>query len=184
MSRSPLNRLPLASHLENCVRERLAKRRFGLRLPTEKELAEEFKVSIPTLHKALLNLEKAKLIEQADGRGWKISPHGKESRVAILYDLDISAPEIAYGVRAKFAGKGYAFEGAVAACDFAVEFLKWPELMHSIAPDNIRSQALAKRLGATNSGPTRLPAPFEQTRVDAWTQSAEAWRIKRKEFQP
>ncbi len=94
------------------------------------------------------------------------------------------APEIAYGVRAKFAGKGYAFEGAVAACDFAVEFLKWPDLMHSIAPDNVRSQALAKRLGATNRGPTHLPAPFEQTRVDAWTQSAEAWRIKRKEFQP
>ena len=93
------------------------------------------------------------------------------------------APEIAYGVRAKFAGQGFAFEGAVAACDFAVEFLKWPELMHSIAPDTVRAQALAKRLGATNSGPTRLPAPFEQTRVDAWTQSAEAWRIKRKEFQ-
>src|SRR3546814_10696006 len=62
------------------------------------------------------------------------------------------APEIGYGVSARFAGKGYAFEGAVAACDFAVEFLKWPELMHSIDPANTRSQALAKRLGATNSG--------------------------------
>src|SRR3546814_6994841 len=60
------------------------------------------------------------------------------------------APEIGYGVSARFAGKGYAFEGAVAACDFAVEFLKWPELMHSIDPANTRSQALAKRLGATN----------------------------------
>ena len=92
--------------------------------------------------------------------------------------------EIAYGVRAKFAGKGYAFEGAVAACDFAVEFLKWPELMHSIDPDNHRSQALAKRLGATNSGPTRLPAPFEDAPVDAWTQSADAWRSKRNALRP
>ena len=94
------------------------------------------------------------------------------------------APEIGYGVRAKFAGKGYALEGSVAACDFAVEFLKWPELMHSIDPANTRSQALAKRLGATNSGPTRLPAPFEDAPVDAWTQSADAWRVKRKEFLP
>ena len=94
------------------------------------------------------------------------------------------APEIGYGVRAKFAGKGYALEGCVAACDFAVEYLKWPELMHSIDPANIRSQALAKRLGATNSGPTRLPAPFEDAPVDAWTQSADAWRVKRKEFLP
>src|SRR3546814_5069362 len=54
------------------------------------------------------------------------------------------APEIGYGVSARFAGKGYAFEGAVAACDFAVEFLKWPELMHSIDPANTRSQALAR----------------------------------------
>src|SRR3546814_15233811 len=44
---------------------------------------------------------------------------------------------------------------------------------------NTRSQALAKRLGATNSGPTRLPAPFEDAPVDAWTQSADAWRSKR-----
>ncbi|BBB12386.1 GNAT family N-acetyltransferase [Sphingopyxis sp. FD7] len=94
------------------------------------------------------------------------------------------APEIGYGVRAKFAGKGYAFEGCIAACDFAVEFLKWPELMHSIDPANTRSQALATRLGARNSGPTRLPAPFEDAPVDAWTQSADAWRSKRKEFRP
>src|SRR3546814_17655116 len=60
------------------------------------------------------------------------------------------APEIGYGVSAKFAGKGYAFEGAVAACDFAVEFLKWPELMHSIDPANTRSQALANRHGPPN----------------------------------
>ena len=97
---------------------------------------------------------------------------------------DWPGPEIGYGVRAKFAGLGYAFEGAVAACDFAVEFLKWDELMHCIDPANIRSQTLARRLGAANDGPTRLPAPFENATVDAWKQSADQWRARRNEFQP
>src|SRR3546814_9073800 len=91
-------------------------------------------------------------------------------------------PEIAYGVRAKFAGRGYAFEGAVAACDFAVEFLKWDELTHNIDPANTRSQALAIRLGAANRGPARLPAPLEHVPVEAWMQSADHWRVKRKEL--
>src|SRR3546814_14503892 len=85
------------------------------------------------------------------------------------------APEIGYGVSAKFAGKGYAFEGAVAACDFAVEFLKWPELMHRIDPANTRSQALAKRLGASNSGPHSRPAPFEAAPAAPWTTAPHAW---------
>lgn len=87
--------------------------------------------------------------------------------------------EIAYGVRAQFAGTGYAFEAAVAACDFAVEFLKWDELMHCIAPNNLRSQNLAKRLGAINRGATRMPAPDEDFPVDAWRQSADEWRARR-----
>nr|WP_260583812.1 GNAT family N-acetyltransferase [Sphingopyxis sp. PET50] len=91
---------------------------------------------------------------------------------------------MAYCVSAKYAGKGYAFEAAVAACDFAVEFLKWDELMHCIDPDNLRSQALAKRLGAANSGPTRLPPPFQDAPVDAWKQSADQWRARRKELTP
>ena len=32
-------------------------------------------------------------------------------------------------------------------------------------------RGLAKRLGATNSGPTRLPEPFHEAPVEAWTQS-------------
>src|SRR3546814_20136975 len=74
-------------------------------------------------------------------------------------------PEIAYGVRAKFDGRGYAFEGAVAACDFAVAFLKWDELTHNIDPANTPPTALYIRVGAANPGqarpppPTRPPAP-------------------------
>ena len=101
-------------------------------------------------------------------------------RLGPWYPADWPGAEIGYGVRKKFAGAGYAFEGAVAACDFAVEFLKWDELMHCIDPANARSQALAKRLGATNCGPTKLPAPFQDAPVDAWKQSADQWRANRK----
>jgi RimJ/RimL family protein N-acetyltransferase len=92
------------------------------------------------------------------------------------------AKEIGYGVSAQFSGRGYAFEATVAACDFAVEFLGWSELVHCIAPDNVRSQNLARRLGAVNSGPTRMPAPFQDYPVDAWRQSADQWRTRRKEM--
>lgn len=92
------------------------------------------------------------------------------------------AKEIGYGIRREFAGMGFAHEAAVAACDFAVEFLRWDQLTHCIAPTNVRSQNLAARLGASNSGPTRLPAPFETAPVDLWEQSADQWRARRKDF--
>lgn len=113
------------------------------------------------------------VIERATGR-WV-------GRVGPWEPADWPAPEIAYGVAAEFAGKGYAYEAAVAACDFAVDYLKWDELMHCIAPDNHRSQALARRLGAENRGPSRMPAPFQDHPVDAWVQSATAWQSRRKD---
>ena len=39
------------------------------------------------------------------------------------------------------------------------------------------------RLGAVNSGPTQMPAPFQAYPVDAWRQTADQWRAKRKEIQ-
>lgn len=87
--------------------------------------------------------------------------------------------EVGWGVASGFAGRGYAFEAAVAAMDFAVDTLGWTDIIHTIAPDNIRSQRLAARLGSVNRGPTRLPAPYEETAVDAWGQRAAEWRARR-----
>lgn len=101
-------------------------------------------------------------------------------RLGPWYPADWPALEIGWGVRNAFAGKGYAYEGSVAAYDFAVEFLKWDRVTHCIAPTNVRSQRLAERLGAVNSGPTRLPEPFQDAPVDLWVQSAADWRARRK----
>lgn len=88
-------------------------------------------------------------------------------------------PEIGYAVAADFAGKGYAYEACIAAIDFAIDRLGWTEIAHTISPDNLPSQRLAARLGAVNRGPTRLPPPFEDERVDLWAQSVADWHARR-----
>ncbi|MDQ6645935.1 MAG: GNAT family N-acetyltransferase [Pseudomonadota bacterium] len=76
-------------------------------------------------------------------------------------------------------GKGYACEGAVAAIDWAFDQLDWNEVIHSIAPDNVASQALARRLGSSCRGSGQLPPPYEDSPVEIWGQTREQWRQRR-----
>lgn len=87
--------------------------------------------------------------------------------------------EVGWGVAAAHAGKGYAYEAAVASMDYAVDILGWDDVMHCIDPANTRSIALAERLGSVNRGPTRMPEPFQDLPVDNWGQSAAQWRARR-----
>jgi len=75
-------------------------------------------------------------------------------------------------------GQGYAYESAAAAIDWAFDALGWDEVVHVIACDNVRSQTLAARLGSANSGPTRMPEPFQDIAADLWRQSREQWRAR------
>ncbi len=88
--------------------------------------------------------------------------------------------EVGWAFKRAAWGKGYATEAAVAAIDWAFDALGWSEVIHSIAPDNKASIALAKRLGSTNRGPGKLPPPFEETRIDIWAQSRAQWQAKRR----
>jgi RimJ/RimL family protein N-acetyltransferase len=76
-------------------------------------------------------------------------------------------------------GKGFATEAGFAAVDWAFEQLGWSQVIHSISPGNHASQSLAQRLGASNSGPGKLPAPFEDEAIDIWVQSREQWLARR-----
>ena len=87
--------------------------------------------------------------------------------------------EVGWGVSPAFAGRGYAFEAAVASMDYAFDVLGWSHAIHTIDPENTRSIALAVRLGSTNGGPTQLPEPYRAARVDAWGQSAAQWRASK-----
>ncbi len=87
--------------------------------------------------------------------------------------------EVGWGVASEFAGRGYAYEAAVASIDYAVDVLGWTDIMHSIDLGNDRSRRLAERLGAVNRGRTSLPPPFHNDVVDDWGQTADAWRARR-----
>ena len=77
-------------------------------------------------------------------------------------------------------GRGYATEGAEAAMDFASDRLGWTEIIHTIAPDNLSSQQVARKLGSRNRGPGRLPPPFADARVDIWGQTRAEWKARRR----
>lgn len=87
--------------------------------------------------------------------------------------------EVGWGVARDHAGRGYAFEAATAAMDYAVDVLGWAQVIHTIHPDNARSIRLAERLGSIHDGPVTLPDPLSALRVDAWSQSADKWRARR-----
>ena len=86
--------------------------------------------------------------------------------------------EIGWAIIRECWGRGYATEGATAAIDWAFDVLGWSEVIHSIAPDNIASQAVARKLGSSNRGPGQLPAPFESTRIDIWAQTRGQWHAR------
>jgi RimJ/RimL family protein N-acetyltransferase len=93
-------------------------------------------------------------------------------------------PEVGWGLRRASWGRGYAYEGAVAALDYAFDTLGWGEAIHTIAPDNLASQRLALRLGSVNSGRVALPAPHDQIVVDAWRQTRAHWLASRAHHGP
>jgi RimJ/RimL family protein N-acetyltransferase len=88
--------------------------------------------------------------------------------------------EVGWGIGKDYVGKGYAYEAAAASMDYAVDVLGWREIIHTIAPDNVRSARLAERLGSTNGGRVALPPPFEGWPADRWSQSADQWRARRR----
>lgn len=89
--------------------------------------------------------------------------------------------EVGYSFHPDARGKGYATEACAAAMDWAFDVLGWREVIHSIAPTNVASQAVAQRLGARNRGPGKLPAPLDAHPIEIWGQTREEWFARRKE---
>ena len=72
--------------------------------------------------------------------------------VGLYYPADWPEPEIAWSLFESAEGRGIAFEAAAAAREYAYRTLGWQTVVSLIAPENARSIALARRLGAVPDG--------------------------------
>lgn len=61
-------------------------------------------------------------------------------------------PEVAWTVFPNAQGQSIAFEAATAARAYVYQTLGWKTVVSCVAPDNARSEALAKRMGCTADG--------------------------------
>lgn len=86
---------------------------------------------------------------------WILTETGIDRPIGIvgpLYPVGWPEPEIAWSVFADGEGKGYAFEAAKAARKYAYETLGWTTAVSVVNPANLRSAALAKRMGCRPDG--------------------------------
>jgi len=112
------------------------------------------------------------VIENATGR-WV-------GRLGPWMPADWPGPEVGWAIVRECWGRGYATEGATAAIDWAFDHLGWDRVIHSISPENIASQVVARKLGSRNLGPGTLPPPYENARIDIWGQSRDEWRARKR----
>ncbi|NKB42838.1 MAG: GNAT family N-acetyltransferase [Alphaproteobacteria bacterium] len=70
-------------------------------------------------------------------------------RMGLYYPDTWPGQELGYALERSHWGKGYATEGAIAARDYAFKTLGWDDIISIISPVNIRSKAVAERLGET-----------------------------------
>jgi RimJ/RimL family protein N-acetyltransferase len=85
--------------------------------------------------------------------------------------------EVGWGLVRAAQGKGFAYEGAAAAMDWAFAALGWTDVIHCIDPNNTPSIALAERLGSKRLRVAHVPPPID-AEIDIYGQSREQWRAR------
>jgi RimJ/RimL family protein N-acetyltransferase len=120
---------------------------------------------------SLLGFGQFSVLDKASGR-WI-------GRIGPWYPEGSPGREVGWMLAPEARGQGYAAEAATAAMDFAFDTLGWTHCRHIIHPENRPSQALARRMGASNEGPVSFPPPWQDRPAVAWGQSREAWRARR-----
>jgi RimJ/RimL family protein N-acetyltransferase len=84
--------------------------------------------------------------------------------------------EVGWGIASRFRGKGYAIEAATASIDWVFAQFTIDQIVHCIERENIVSQKVARRLGASIESEFDL---FGHV-ADVWVTRREAWRARLK----
>lgn len=88
---------------------------------------------------------------------WAVEADGCfAGRVGLLHPADWPEPELAWTLAAPFWGRGLATEAATEVLRWAFASLRQDRLVSYIAPENTRSQNVAKKLGAVQTGKVSL----------------------------
>lgn len=87
-------------------------------------------------------------------------------------------PEIGWSFDRSAWGHGYATEAARRCVDFAFEVLGWDRVVHPIDAANAASIAVARRIGSTLLGPTRLKMARGEVVADLYGQSRADWAAR------
>ncbi len=77
-------------------------------------------------------------------------------RVGVIYHLMWDEPELGWHIFDGHEGKGYATEASIAARRWAADVHGLGPLVSYVAPANVKSVAVAKRLGCTHEGDSML----------------------------
>lgn len=83
--------------------------------------------------------------------------------------------EVGWGLVSDAHGRGIAYEAAVATMDWAFESLGWEAVIHCVGKANLRSVALAERLGSVPAGVAVLPPP-SGVEIEVYRQTRDEWR--------
>lgn len=92
---------------------------------------------------------------------------------------DWPGDEVGWSLHPRFQGRGYAVEAATATMDWAVDHLGWKRIVHCIDPANTPSKAVAERIGSRFLEMGRMPAPYHETPIELWGQTASDWKARR-----
>ena len=93
---------------------------------------------------------------------WAVTEQGNDDIIGLVgpfHPFGWPETEIGWEVFQGYEGRGFAFEAAQAAIIDARKRLGWDQIVHYIAPANIRSIALAERLGAILDPDAQVPYP-------------------------
>jgi RimJ/RimL family protein N-acetyltransferase len=102
-------------------------------------------------------------------------------RIGPWQPLEWPGAEVGWGIHAHYWRRGYALEAAAASIDWVFEHLHWPEIIHTIAADNLASIALAEKLGSRYVRQDKLPAPMNLD-VGVWQQTRAQWQLTRQQL--
>ncbi|MFV0245017.1 MAG: GNAT family N-acetyltransferase [Qingshengfaniella sp.] len=86
---------------------------------------------------------------------WVVTTKGDDTALGLVglhHPADWPEAEIGWTLFEGAEGKGYAAEAAHAARFYAYEHLGWPGIVSLIAPENLRSIALGRKMGAQLDG--------------------------------